>query len=141
MIVLDTNVIAAVMRRQPDPAVVDWLDRQPAEALWTTAVTVCEVRFGLELLDPGTRRRDLEAAFGRALEEDFEGRILPFDRAAAWEAAALAAERRRRGRTVEIRDTQIAGIVIARRGVLATGNTRHFQDLPVKVVDPWGDGR
>lgn len=140
MIILDTNVLSAMMRRDPDPAVADWLDRQPAETLWTTAITVFEVRFGLELLAAGRRRRQLEEAFGRAIEEDFEGRILPFDQSAAWEASTLAATRRRAGRPVEFRDTQIAGIAIARRATLATGNRRHFADLPVKIVDPWSDG-
>ena len=129
MIVLDTNVISAVMRREPDPVVVAWLDRRPPESIWTTAVTVFEVHFGLELLAPGRRRRQLEEAFARALEEDLEGRVLPFERTAAREAALIAARRRRAGRPVEVRDVQIAGIVVARRATLATRNTRHFEDL------------
>lgn len=137
MIILDTNVLSALMRPEPDARIVAWLDSHPPEALWTTAITVFEVRFGLELLADSHRRRRLEEAFSRALEEDFENRVLPFDQPAAREAASLAAERRRSGRTVDFRDTQIAGIAIARRAVLATGNGRHFQDLPVKVVDPW----
>jgi toxin FitB len=77
MIVLDTNVVSALMRKDADPMVTAWLDRQPAESVWITAVTVFEVHFGLELLPPGRRRRRLEDAFARALDEDFEGRVLP----------------------------------------------------------------
>ena len=137
MIVLDTNVLSAVMRREADPSVVAWLDRQPAESLWTTAVTVFEIRFGLELLAPTRRRRQLEDAFTRALEEDFEGRILAFDHEAAREAAGRAAERRPAGKAVDFRDIEIAGIVSARRATLATRNARHFQGLGIEVVDPW----
>jgi len=137
MIVLDTNVLSAVIRREADPSVVAWLDRQPAESLWTTAVTVFEIRFGLELLAPSRRRRQLEDAFTRALEEDFEGRILAFDHEAAREAAGRAAERRRAGKAVDFRDIEIAGIVSARRATLATRNARHFQGLGIEVVDPW----
>jgi predicted nucleic acid-binding protein len=137
MIVLDTNVISAVMRRQPDPVVIAWLDRQPPESVWTTAVTVFAIHFGLDLLAPGRRRRQLEEAFARALEEDFEARILPFERNAAREAALIAARRRQAGRPVEIRDAQIAGIVVARRATLATRNIRHFADLGAALVDPW----
>ena len=140
MIVLDTNVISAVMRDTPDPVVVAWLDRQPANEIWTTTITVFEILFGLELLAPGERRRRLEAAFARALEEDFRGRVLPFDQAAARETALIAARRRRSGLPVDFRDTQIAGIVLARRATLATRNIRHFADLPADVVDPWDDG-
>lgn len=137
MIVLDTNVLSAVMRREPDAAVIAWLDRQPAESLWITTITVFEIRFGLELLDQGRRRRHLEEAFARALADDFDGRILPFDQAAAQEAGTLAARRRQSGQPVEFRDTQIAGIVTARRATLATRNIRHFQDLSITIVDPW----
>src|SRR6267154_468510 len=137
MIVLDTNVLSALMRREADPAVVTWLDLQPSESVWTMAVTIFEIRFGLELLAPGRRKRLLEDAFSRALNEDFQGRILPFDRDAAEEAAHRAAERRAVGKPVDFRDLEIAGIVAARRGTLATRNARHFQGLRIELVDPW----
>ncbi len=140
MIVLDTNVISALMRSEPDPAVVSWLDGQPPESIWTTAVTVFEVCFGLQLLAPGRRRRRLEEAFARAVDEDFEGRVISFDHGAAREAGAIAVKSRRAGRPVEIRDVQIAGIVATRRATLATRNTRHFDTLGIALVDPWGEG-
>lgn len=137
MIILDTNVLSALMRTTPDAQVVTWLDRQPAASIWITSVTLFEARLGLALLPKGKRRLTLEAAFSRLLEDDLENRVLDFDAAAASEAATLAADRQRRGRPVDIRDTQIAGIAMARRAIVATRNIRHFQDLAVSVVDPW----
>jgi hypothetical protein len=137
MIVLDTDVVSALMRDRPDPVVVAWLDERPGESVWTTVITLFEVQFGLALLSPGRRRRQLEEAFARALAEDLEGRILPFDPEAAQGAAAMAAERRTAGRPVDFRDVEIAGIVAARRATLATHNTRHFQGLGIPLVDPW----
>jgi predicted nucleic acid-binding protein len=137
VIVLDTNVLSALMQREADPAVVAWLDLQPSESVWTTAVTVFEIRFGLELLAPGRRKRQLEDAFSRALDEDFQGRILAFDAEAAEEAARRAAERRAIGKPRDFRDIEIAGIVSAGRATLATRNVRHFLDLGVELVDPW----
>lgn len=137
MILLDTDVLSALMRRESDPAVVTWLDDQPAESIWTTAITVFEIRFGLENLARGRRRRLLEDAFARALEEDFEGRVLPFDQMSAHTAAAIAAKQRAAGRPVEIRDVQIAGIAAARKAALATRNTRHFADFGIRLVNPW----
>jgi toxin FitB len=137
VIVLDTNVLSALMRRDVDPVVVAWLDDQPAESIWTTAVTVFEIRFGLEILADGRRRRQLEEAFDRALEDDFEGRVLGFEQSAALEAASIAARRRQAGQPIEIRDAQIGGIVAARRATLATRDTRHFRDLGIAMVDPW----
>lgn len=137
MIILDTNVLSALMRTTPEAPVVDWLDRQPAESIWITSITLFETRLGLALLPRGRRRQALETTFDQLLEEDLENRVLDFDAAAALEAAALAAERQRSGRTVDMRDTQIAGIALARRAVLATRNIRHFKDLKITVVDPW----
>jgi len=137
MIILDTNVLSALMRTAPEPLVVTWLDSQPVESIWITSITLFEVRFGLALLPRGRRRQTLETAFGCLLEQDLENRILDFDAAAAGEAAAIAADRQKAGRSVDMRDTQIAGIALARRAVVATRNTRHFKDLKITVIDPW----
>lgn len=142
MIILDTNVISALMRHDPDGVVVGWLDDQPAQSIWITTVSVFEVHFGLELLPRGhRRRRQLEDAFARALDDEFEGRILPFEPSAARAAAARAAQRRQQGRPIEIRDALIAGIVSARRAALAARNTGHFADLGIRLIDPWSQSR
>lgn len=140
MIVLDTNVLSSLMRREADPVVVGWLDQQPPESLWTTAITVFEIRYGLEILANGRRRRRREDAFSQALQQDFDGRILFFDEAAAAAAATIAAAQRRAGRPVEIRDVQIAGIVAARKATLATRNVRHFEATGIDLTDPWAAG-
>lgn len=139
MTILDTNVLSALMRPAPDAPVVAWLDQQPAESVWITSITLFEARFGLNLLPQGKRRRALEAAFARMLDEDLENRVLDFDAAAAASAAALAAERQKAGRPADMRDTQIAGIALARRATIATRNVQHFADLTVAVVNPWTD--
>jgi predicted nucleic acid-binding protein len=137
VILLDTNVVSALMLRQPDPAVVGWLDNQPAESVWTTSITVFEVRTGLELLALGRRRKQLEQAFDQLLTEELAGRVQPFDQAAAVAAGSIAANQQRGGRSVEVRDVQIAGIATARKATLATRNLRHFEELAVDLVDPW----
>ena len=137
MIILDTNVLSALMRTAPDASVVAWLDRQNAESVWITSITLFEARLGLALLPKGRRRQALETSFARLLQEDLQNRVLDFDSAAAAETALLAAARQRTGKPVDMRDTQIAGIALARRATLATRNIRHFSDLTVPVIDPW----
>ncbi|MDA8343132.1 MAG: type II toxin-antitoxin system VapC family toxin [Actinomycetota bacterium] len=137
MILLDTNVLSALMRSEPETVVVDWLDAQPSESIWTTSVTVFEIRTGLELLTPSRRRRHLEAAFDRVLNEDLDQRVLSFDVAAAVAAGEVVARNQRVGKAVEVRDAQIAGIALARKAPVATRNIRHFKDLGVRLVDPW----
>ena len=137
MILLDTNVLAALMQRDPNQTVVGWLDDQPAESIWTTSITVVEIRTGIELLELGRRRRQLEQAFTELLAEDLSARVQSFDQSAAFAAANIAAARQRAGKPAEVRDVQIAGIAAARRATLATRNTRRFADLGVELVDPW----
>ncbi|WP_336488120.1 type II toxin-antitoxin system VapC family toxin [Methylobacterium nigriterrae] len=137
MIVLDTNVLSAMMRAEPDQIVLAWLDRQPSESIWLTSVTAFEVKFGLECLPTGRRRQQLEHAFDQMMREDFVGKVLPFDQSAAEQAAILGAQRQRTGTPVDFRDTAIAGIVLARRAALATRNRRHFADARIRLVDPW----
>lgn len=139
MILLDTNVLSALMQKEPEPTVVSWLDRQPPESVWTTSITVFEIAFGLQLLVDGRRRRQLEEAFARALEEDLQGRVIAFDEPAASAAAILAAGQRRAGRSLDFRDLQIAGIAAARKATVATRNVRHFDGLGLSLVNPWTD--
>jgi toxin FitB len=137
MVILDTNVISALMQQRTPPAVKLWLDRQAELSIWTTSITVFEIRNGIEMLTRGRRRTSLESEFQRVLEDDIQRRIVPFDTEAATAAAILMAERQRAGRPGDMRDTMIAGIVIASHATLATHNVRHFSDLAVPVIDPW----
>jgi len=140
VIILDTNVLSALMRSEPDTAVVSWLDDQVAEAIWITSITLFEARFGLALLPEGAHRQQLTARFDDLLVSDFENRVLLFDQPAARQAADLAARRKHAGRPVDMRDTFIAGIALARKARIATRNTRHFDDLPGTVINPWEYG-
>ena len=139
MIVLDTDVLSALMRMSPDPAVIEWLDRQVPELISTTSITVNEIETGIAVLTSAHRRSELQCAFKSVVDDEIGQRILPFDHRAASEAARLGARLRREGQPIESWDLQIAGIAIARRSVLATGNTKHFSRTGVKLVNPWKD--
>ena len=139
MIILDTNVLSALMQHQPDPGVVAWLDLQQAQSIWISSITLFEARYSLELMASGQRKASLQERFEQLIQEDLESRILLFDANAATQAAQLAAQRKVRGRPVDMRDTFIAGIALARRATLATRNVRHFDDLLTSVVNPWDE--
>lgn len=139
MIILDTNVLSALMLAEPDPIVVDWLDRLDPTSVWTTSVTVFEVRFGLSRRDAGRKTDRLEKAFQALISDDLEGRIAILDHVAAEAAGLLAARRAAAGKPVDFRDTLIAGIVVANKAKIATRNVRHFADLDVGIIDPWRD--
>jgi len=136
MIILDTNVLSALMRQTPDKNVIVWLDKQPRTSVWTTSVTILEVRFGLQIMSLGKRRSLLIQAFEAVLDK-IGYRVAPFDAAAAQQAGDLMASRQKKGRPGELRDTMIAGIVLAHHATLATRNTTHFEDVSVPVINPW----
>ena len=136
MIVLDTNVLSALMRPAPDANVIDWLDRQPQSSIWTTSITVFEIRFGLQIMAAGKRRSALLQAFDMLLEK-LDHRVAGFDIAAAQQSAALMASRHKKGRPVDLRDTMIGGIVLANHATLATRNTPHFDDIGAALINPW----
>jgi predicted nucleic acid-binding protein len=137
VILLDTNVISALMQSRPDPAVVSWLDDQGIQEVWLPSVVVFELRYGVATLPAGQIRRSLQQGLDQLLEQLVQDRIAPLDGLAAPRAAGLAADRKARGRQVDLRDTLIAGIALARGAQLATRNTRHFSDTSISLINPF----
>jgi predicted nucleic acid-binding protein len=137
MILIDTNVLSALMQRIPSPQVIAWLDQQPRTSIWTSSITILEVRFGIQVMPDGKRRDALSELFERVVTEKIGRRVAAFDMPAAQQAATLMARRQQSGRPGELRDSMIAGIALATRATLATRNTRHFEELSLSVVNPW----
>jgi toxin FitB len=136
MIILDSNVLSALMRDAPDEMVASWLDRQPRTSIWTSSITILEIQTGLQIMPIGKRRISLSEDFERLLDR-IDHRIAAFDEQAARLAAELAGLRQKKGRVGELRDTMIAGIVLANHASLATPNVTHFADIAATVIDPW----
>ncbi|MBK7953572.1 MAG: type II toxin-antitoxin system VapC family toxin [Candidatus Accumulibacter sp.] len=137
MIVLDTNVLSELLRAIPDPAVVRWTASQPLNTLFTTTVTQAEMLYGARLLASGQHRRQLEEALAALFEDDFAGRVLPFDGDAAVAYAGIAVERKRSGRPISQFDAQIAAIARSRGGYLATRNVGDFAACELHLINPW----
>lgn len=137
MIVLDTNVISSLMRSLPDMQVLSFLDSQPSDSIWTTSITLYEIRYGLGVMPRGRNQLRLQKAFEALLEEDLGHRILDFDSRAASSAAHTASKLHTAGKPIDIRDLMIAGITLAHRATLATGNLKHFQQTGIPLLSPW----
>ena len=137
MIVLDTNVLSELIRRTPEPAVVDWIAAQPVASLFTTFVNEAEMRYGVAVLPDGARKAALESAVSGMFAEDFSGRVLAFDGPAARSYATLAANRRRLGRPISQFDALIAATARSRGASIATRNAADFANCGIDVIDPW----
>ncbi len=137
MLVLDTNVLSEVLKPEPNARVQTWLQAQPPASVFTTAITQAEILYGIALLPKGRRQAALLTAAVLMFEEEFRGRVLPFDAEAASIYATLAAGRRQGGQPVSFADAQIAAITQSRGGRLATRNVRDFADCGVEIINPW----
>ena len=137
MILLDTNAISEIMRPAPDVDFMRWITGQPNSSIWTTSISIYEIRAGLKSMPAGRKRSALTQFFDRWIVEVLQGRIANFDEAAAEFDGDLAGARRAKGHPIEARDTMIAGIVLANGATLATRNVKHFADIAGSVVNPW----
>ncbi len=139
MIVLDTNVVSELMRPDPSSNVVDWVARQVVPRLYLSTISEAELRYGVEILPAGERRTRLLDEVEGMLSEDFAGRILPFDSAAAHAYAVIAAARRAAGRPINHADCQIAAIARCRGASVATRDVADFEGSGIDLIDPWAD--
>ena len=137
MFVLDTNILSAIMGAQPSPEVAAWIAGQPEDALFTTTICQAEILAGLAVMPEGRRRSALETAARAIFTDDFNGRVLPFDTAAAAAYADIFAARRRAGRPTAPLDLMIAAVAHANNAAVVTRDTGGFEDCGVPLIDPW----
>ena len=137
MIILDTNVLSELLRPRPDRAVIEWLDAQPQDELFTTAITVQESFYGAELLGDQARKSALISRLEQLYASILAGRVLTFDELDARYTAVLLAHSRAAGRTLHQADAQIAGIALRHGAILATRNTRDFPHAHLALCNPW----
>jgi toxin FitB len=136
MIVVDTNVASELMRPSPAQAVQDWVRSRDASQLCTTAITVAEIRYGIERL-PAGRRKDALRAAAVEIFDTFAEQVLPFDVVAAEQYALVVSQRDRLGLPIDGFDAQIAAICRSRGAALATRNVANFGETGVDVINPW----
>ncbi|QKK16916.1 type II toxin-antitoxin system VapC family toxin [Rhizobium indicum] len=140
MIVLDTNVISEFARPVPNEKVKAWMLRQDGARIWLCTVGLMEQIYGAErvFLKTGSDR------FFRAIENlvkgQFRDRIAGWDSETAMATGRLRAKRENMGRPISVQDAMIAAICLENGATLATRNTREFEGLDLKLVNPFEDG-
>jgi toxin FitB len=137
VILLDTNVVSEPLRASPEARVIEWIDAQPLETLFLSAITVAELRAGVALLPAGKRRTGLHHSLEKQVLPLFAGRVLPFDLACTQAYAALMATARAAGLAIASADGYIAAIAVANGLAVATRDTGPFKAAGAAVIDPW----
>jgi predicted nucleic acid-binding protein len=136
MLLLDTNILSAMMQVRRVPELAAWMDQQDEDRLFTTAISHAEIFSGLAVMPEGRRRRDLGVT-ARAMFEEFDERVLAFDTEAAETYAKLFALRRQLSRPIAIADLMIAAIARAHGASIVTRNTRDFEGCGLTIINPW----
>jgi toxin FitB len=139
VILLDTNVVSEPLRPEPDIGVVEWINAQPLETLFLSAITLAELRFGVALRPAGKRRTGLQQSLEKRVLPLFAGRVLPFDLACTPAYAELMTRARAAGLAVATADGYIAAIAKTHGFTVATCDTGPFEAAGIEVINPWPD--
>lgn len=137
MILLDTNVVSELMKVRPAEPVIDWLNAQPSDRLFISAITIGEITYGLRILADGQRRSGLRNRFERFVARAFDQRVLGYEDRAARIYGELMGERKEQGRPMSIADGQIAAIARRDHLAVATRNVVDFENCGIEVVNPF----
>ena len=139
MIVLDTNVISEPLRPAAESRVIEWIDAQPIETLYLSAITVAELRFGVASLPAGKRRDRLQDSLEKQALPLFAGRVLAFDMPASHFYGELMAKARTAGLAIGTADGYIVAIAASNGMMVATRDASPFVAAGVDVINPWED--
>ena len=137
MIILDTNVISAMMRPGLNPIIVAWLDTQRIDDLRLTSVSLHEITFGIERSPLGRKRASLETSLAEILRRELGATILDFDADAAWHSGICQLKADRAVGHYDIPDCLVAGTAVAHGASVATRNIRDFRHFGIPLKDPW----
>lgn len=134
---LDTNVVSEWMKPHPNPGVVAWLADVDEDRVFLSVITLTELRYGIERMPPGQRRKRLDEWLEEGVPLRFESRILTIDPAVADACGKIVARSETLGRRLEAMDAFIAATAEVHRLTLVTRNTSDFQPTVKGVLNPW----
>ena len=135
---LDTNILSEIRRLKPEPRVLTFISDRPLEQLYISAVTLAELRFGIELLSEGSSRRDeLNDWLTNSIRPMFDQRVLPITEEIMFRWRVLVEEGRKAGHTFSQPDLIIAATALHHGFTMVTRDRGDFEKAGVDIVNPW----
>ena len=134
---LDTCLISELVKKEPNPAVVAWLDACDEQSLYLSVLTFGELQKGISKLLDGTRKSELQAWVENDLVSRFEGRILDLDLEISLAWGKLQGTAEQSGEKLPVMDSLIAATAAAHGLVVVTRNAKDLERCRVRVYDPW----
>jgi toxin FitB len=134
---LDTNCISELVRAEPDPGVMTWLEAADEALLYLSVLTMGEIRKGIAALSQGKRRTRLETWLEVELRARFASRILSVDAAVADRWGLLAAGARTEGKSLSTIDGLLAATALQHNLTIVSRNVNDFANVRIQVLNPW----
>lgn len=135
---LDTNVISELVKKEPNPGVLNWIDERDEAALFLSVITFGELQKGICKLSDKSRTERLQAWVDRDLTNRFEGRILPLDLDIFLTWGKIQGESKKSGTPLPVMDSLIAATAIAHNLTVVTRNVKDIERCQASVYNPWG---
>jgi predicted nucleic acid-binding protein len=136
---LDTNILSELRRPRPEPRVLSFIAAQPLDTLFISAVTLAEIRFGIERLDDAAKRAELSDWLALNVRPMFEQRVLPVTEDVMLKWRLLVEEGRKSGHTFSQPDLIIAATALHHGLTLVARDTTDYEKARARVRNPWRD--
>ncbi len=136
---LDTNVLSELRRPRPETKVVAFVSAQPLDSLYISAITLAEIRFGIELLADAGRRGELNDWLTHKVRPMFEQRVLPVTEDIMFKWRLLVEDGRKAGHTFSQPDLIIAATALEHGLTIVSRDVSDYEKARVPVVNPWTD--
>lgn len=137
MFLLDTNVVSEMRRPDPSLDVRAWVESNPQELQFLSAMSLVEVTRGAARHPDPAQRHSIQRWVDSTLRTWFAARVLVISPEIAESAGVLMGVRERSGRPLSLPDALIAATAIYHNLLLVTRNTKDFVELPLDLYDPW----
>jgi toxin FitB len=134
---LDTNILSELRRPRPEPKVVAFVATQPLDSLFISAVTLAEIRFGIELVADAGRRAELNDWLTHKVRPMFDQRVLPITEDIMFKWRLLVEDDRKAGRTFSQPDLIIAATALEHGLTVVSRDTTDYERARVRVLNPW----
>lgn len=136
---LDTNVVSEALRSKPDERVIAWLESLAEESLYLSVLTIAEGDKGIAKLDRDDPSRAKFMVKWQALEDRFEGRLLPLSNPVVRRWGSISGALEKTGKPAPVIDTLMAATALEHDLYLATRNTADVQNSGAAFFNPWKD--
>jgi predicted nucleic acid-binding protein len=134
---LDTNVLSELRRPKPEAKVVAFVTSQALDRLYISAVTLAEIRFGIELVADVGRRAELHDWLTHTVRPMFDQRVLPVSEDVMFKWRLMVEEGRKAGHTFSQPDLIIAATAACHGLTVVSRDTSEFEHARVAVLNPW----